>query len=322
MKKLLIPFVSLVFLLSSAFSAFAASTNISANSGSASFDITGKYVAGNNIDTYSVDISWGSMEFEYHAADKVWNPSTHTFVTEGSAYWTCATNANAITVTNHSSKAITASFAYTPSASYSGITVTFDKTTLNLAGATEGSAQNAAPTDTAKITLSGTLSSSVTQNVKFGSVTVTVSASSGTSSGSGNTSASGSIDTTTPVGYLNLFSRLGSDDTDIKYNIYQQSASVYAVEFTATAEAAMDSSVGPDTIICINNTNYYIYEEGRHFLFSPGSTVKLSTEKYIDRPDVDASYNKITSVEAGKTYRMTFDLTDPNNMTATLTEIS
>ena len=154
MKKFLTVYLSLVFLLSSAFMVSAAGANIPSSSGSASFDVGGKYVSGTNTDTYSVDIIWGSMTFEYHSVDKVWDPLTHRFVESNAARWTPITeDANAITVTNHSSKPITASFSYTPSASYTNINATFDNNTLNLAAPAEGSAQNTAPTGTSKITL-------------------------------------------------------------------------------------------------------------------------------------------------------------------------
>ena len=319
MKKFLTVYLSLVFLLSSAFMVSAADTNIPSSSGSASFDVGGKYVSGTNTDTYSVDIIWGSMTFEYHSADKVWDPSTHRFVESNAARWTPITeDANAITVTNHSSKPITASFSYTPSASYPNINATFDNNTLNLAAPAEGSAQNTAPTGTSKITLSGALSSTATQNVTFGSVTVTISSS---SSSNANNSSGGTVDTSTPVGYLNLFDKNNSSyDINEQYNIYQQSSSIYKVEFQGTADAALGAEASMDTLICINQTYYYIYEAGTPFLFSPNSTVKLSTEKYPDFEE--SSYNKITAVEAGKSYIMTIDLTDPNNMTATLTEVS
>ncbi|MBQ8403158.1 MAG: hypothetical protein IJX55_01880 [Clostridia bacterium] len=316
MKKFFCAFLSLLFILS--FSASALAATITGSSGSVSFDLTGSYIPATQSDTYSVDIVWGSMDFEYHEADKVWSPSSHSYVANGSPYWTCDEGSNIITITNHSSKPISAALSYTADANYSHISASFDKTTINLDAPAENSTQDSAPTETATVTISGTLASNTTNNVKLGSVTITLSPQSSSSS-SGSTSG-GTVDTTTPVGYLNLYSKLESNTTDIKYNIYAQSSSVYVAEFTASAEAVMDTSDGPDTIICINNTNYYIYEtanEDKYFFFTPGSTVTISTEKYDDFEG--RTYNKATSVEEGTSYRMTIDL---SAMTATLEEIS
>ncbi len=326
MKKFFCLLLTLLFILSFPISSFA--ETIENSSGSASFDVMASYSSTAKIDIYSVDITWGNMNFEYHEEEKKWNPSTHKYETQKGAYWSCIENSNAITVTNHSSKPITAALSYTPVSSYNNIAATFYPTTMSLAAPTEGSDPGTAPSGTAKVTLNGTLPSSATSNVKLGSITVTISPSSVTNS-SGSASGgtvSGGTSTSEPVGYLNLYSKLESDTTDIKYNIYQQSANIYVAEFTVDEEEAIDDSVLPDTTIHINGTNYYIYEaanvDGKYFYFTPNSTVKISTTIFIDVVSVDKSYNKTTSVEAGKKYRLTVDLSDSDNMTATLEEIS
>ncbi len=66
---------------------------------------------------YSIDISWGNMQFEY-SYGKTWNPSTHTYSNTGNPTvgWTAASVDgvnNKITITNNSNFPVTADFSYT-----------------------------------------------------------------------------------------------------------------------------------------------------------------------------------------------------------------
>ena len=69
---------------------------------------------------YKIDISWGTMKFEYKNKTKKWNPETHSYDTNDalavSGEWLVdnyidGTN-NKITVENHSNAQVNASFAY------------------------------------------------------------------------------------------------------------------------------------------------------------------------------------------------------------------
>ena len=70
---------------------------------------------------FSVDLSWGNMEFTYNPGSQgEWDPETHSYK-EGTAIasgWTCDENADRITVTNHSNVAVTATAMFAPSAEF------------------------------------------------------------------------------------------------------------------------------------------------------------------------------------------------------------
>lgn len=71
---------------------------------------------------YSVDISWGDMQFTYNASPKeTWNPATHTYDTVGgNEEWSYspATETtlagNEIKITNHSNSNVTCNASFTP----------------------------------------------------------------------------------------------------------------------------------------------------------------------------------------------------------------
>ena len=125
----------------------------------------------------SADISWGSLVFEYKdAVEGTWNPTTHQFDNYVAARWECVTNANAITVTNHSNTNISVSLTYTNYSAFSGLTGSFDKSSFTLESAV-GTSRNAAPTQTAYLTLSGTFVPSGTaysNGYAVGAVTVII----------------------------------------------------------------------------------------------------------------------------------------------------
>lgn len=69
---------------------------------------------------YKIDISWGTMQFEYKNKTKKWDPETHAYVTNDavdvSGEWLVDTyidgTNNKITVVNHSNAQVDATFAY------------------------------------------------------------------------------------------------------------------------------------------------------------------------------------------------------------------
>lgn len=94
--------------------AFATEPDIGENNGTASVTVNGTYNAGSVAqEVISVDVSWGSMSFTYHdTVEGTWNDETHNFDDAVAAHWTCATNANKITVTNHSNTDVEAQLTF------------------------------------------------------------------------------------------------------------------------------------------------------------------------------------------------------------------
>ena len=176
MKKIVALALALALALSLATVSASAET-ISGFGSTASHDVKATYQSGGTGGTvYSVDITWGSMEFTYTAASAgTWDPETHSTSGGGSGTWAPkTTDGDKITVTNHSNTGVTASLTYTPVSIYSGISGSFDQASLSLATAV-GTTVSAAPTGTAKLTLSGALDSSVAAGTKIGTITVTLS---------------------------------------------------------------------------------------------------------------------------------------------------
>ena len=114
------------------------------------------------------------MEFTYNAATQgSWNPSTHSYGEGSQASWTYETNANVITVKNHSNAGITASFNFVAEEGF-GVEGVFSDVAFDLETA-EGKTPENPPTGTTELTISGGLDSGVTNFTKIGTVTVTIS---------------------------------------------------------------------------------------------------------------------------------------------------
>lgn len=104
----------------------------------------------------SVDITWGSMEFNYNSGDtKVWNPDKlqYEIVTgDGGGYWEPArAEGDTVTVTNHCNSQLEVTVAYTP-AETNGVTGSVTNGSFTLASA-EGTDVNNAPKNSSKLTL-------------------------------------------------------------------------------------------------------------------------------------------------------------------------
>lgn len=172
MKKLLSFALVLVMMLSLSVTAFAAeSTNTGGNT---TIDVKAVYSsAATTPDVISADIAWGAMEFTYSVGGtKDWDAENHEYKDNTTASWTA--NGNTVTVTNHSNVAIKAELSFAADSAYSGITGSFgEDATLLLATAVDTD-KNAAPSDTANLTLSGTLASTVTTATKVGTITVKI----------------------------------------------------------------------------------------------------------------------------------------------------
>lgn len=159
-EKILSVFIAILLTLCLGTTVFA--EEVDEAGGSASTDVKATYASGGSADiVYSVDVSWGSMEFTYNdASPGTWNPETHAYDGAGEASWTCDADANKITVTNHSNTAIKATLSFAKKAGFEGIDGSFSKSIINLATAV-GTLQADAPTDSSLLTLSNPLSSGV-----------------------------------------------------------------------------------------------------------------------------------------------------------------
>ncbi|WP_444433067.1 hypothetical protein [Ruminococcus sp.] len=106
MKKFLSAMVALAMTGAMCMPVFA--ETVTENGGESETTVKGTYVASENTPTvYSVDVSWGSMEFTYtDAYIGDWDPTTHKYINPVEAKWSCDTDANKVTVTNHSNVSI------------------------------------------------------------------------------------------------------------------------------------------------------------------------------------------------------------------------
>ena len=148
-----------------------AEDKITTNQGTASTDVKATYVAGSPDTTiYSVNISWGSMDFTYTDGSKgTWNPQTHSYDdgTDGK----CPATGNTITDTNHTNAAVSATISF--KSDITTLTPIFDNEVLELATA-DGTNVGSAPTATSTLTLDGSIDPSDIVDGKIGMVTVTI----------------------------------------------------------------------------------------------------------------------------------------------------
>ena len=168
MKKVISMILTLVLVLSMSITAFASENT--------SQTVKGTYTAeGTEKTVYSVDVVWGSMEFTYAVPADVWDGVNHQYVSGGDAKWTCASGANAVTVTNRSNAAV--DVAVTTNVTASGITADVANGSFTLGSAAEGATtvtEGKATYGTASITLDGVLTDTAAKKAVIGSVTVTV----------------------------------------------------------------------------------------------------------------------------------------------------
>lgn len=177
MKKLLKTLaLTLALALCFAMPTFAA--DISANNGTTSVTVQGTYVAGSTAqEVISVDVSWGAMSFTYKGANQgEWNAEKHQYENATSGSWTCETDANKITVTNHSNTVVEAQLAFAK-ATNTNIEGTFTETVgtandgiMEIASAV-GTAYAEAPSAVAHFNVTA---GSITVNGELGTITLTI----------------------------------------------------------------------------------------------------------------------------------------------------
>ena len=173
MKKFVFILLTLALVLVMSTTAFA--ETIENNPGSQDIDVSAKYVDSVSAPTkYSVDVTWGAMEFTYTVSGtKTWDPETHTYTASPQPAWTAS--GNTITVTNHSNTDITASFAFSALTAYNTVTGSFSSTSLMLPTAEGKAVNDAVLTGKTSLTLGGTLASDITVFTNVGTVIVTIS---------------------------------------------------------------------------------------------------------------------------------------------------
>lgn len=174
-KKAIVAPLALALAAGMSISAFAAAETV--GTGSKDIAVSAKYEDSTTPagTTYSVDVTWDSMEFTYTVSgSKVWEPTKHDYTVSTTDVW--SSDNNKITVTNHSNAGIKASFAYAPIAGYTTVTGEFSNASLNLPSAV-GKAMDAAElTGKTALNLKGTLPSDTTAMTRVGTVTVTIEA--------------------------------------------------------------------------------------------------------------------------------------------------
>ena len=131
-------------------------------------DVTATYKTPDAAGTvYQVDVAFDAMTFTYTPeGNGVWDPDNHVYKDKAAAKWE---GAGTITVTNHSNAAVNVTLSYQAVEGFATATATFSKTTFTLDSA---ATNNAATTDSATLTMGGSLPASATTATKIGTVTV------------------------------------------------------------------------------------------------------------------------------------------------------
>ena len=180
MKKTICTVMAIAMLASVSTTAFA--TTIETATGSDSADVKGKYVSAVLEDVYSVDVTWGAMEFDYYEGGQKWNTESHKWEADPDdpARWTVNNNSNTVTLANNSSKAVNASFAFVANTGYTGLSgeFTYDNAALTSALALELPAEDTAARNyVVSFMPNGEIpgTHSKTSYAKMGTITVTLS---------------------------------------------------------------------------------------------------------------------------------------------------
>lgn len=131
-----------------------------------SHPVSGTYIPGSESATvYSVDITWGNLDFTYHGSSKgTWNPETHSYDGAIEAGWDV--NTAQISVSNSSNAAVTANASYEAKPGFESADAAFTPASLSLGSADNGKGENGtglAETGTIDITMTGSLPETATE---------------------------------------------------------------------------------------------------------------------------------------------------------------
>ena len=123
--------------------------------------------------TISADVVWGEMEFTYSVnGTKTWNAKTHEYDIDTKCEWSA--KGNDISVTNLSISDIDVDFTYEPLDKYSFVKGEFTYDEVTIPTAENKAVDDEILTISTDLTLSGGLSSDVTDLTKVGNVAVTI----------------------------------------------------------------------------------------------------------------------------------------------------
>lgn len=123
--------------------------------------------------TIQADVIWGKMEFTYSVnGTKTWNAKTHEYDIDTNGKWSA--KGNDISVTNHSNRDIDVDFTYDPLDKYSFVKGEFTYDAVTIPTAENKAVDDENLTISTALTLSGGLSSDVTDLTKVGNVAVTI----------------------------------------------------------------------------------------------------------------------------------------------------
>ncbi|WP_418834369.1 hypothetical protein [Ruminococcus sp.] len=123
--------------------------------------------------TIQADVVWGEMEFTYNVSrTKTWNAKTHEYDIDTKGKWSA--KGNDIIVTNHSNTDIDVDFTYEPLDKYSFVKGEFTYDAVTIPTAENKAVDDENLTISTSLTLSGGLSSDVTDLTKVGNVAVTI----------------------------------------------------------------------------------------------------------------------------------------------------
>lgn len=179
MKKIMSFIFAMVMALTVSTTAFAAT--IETSTGSSSADVKAKYNSATLTDVYSVDVTWGAMEFDYNAGGQKWDTTAHKWVSDETVPtgWTVQNSSNTITLANHSSKAVNATFAFAANTEYTelGGSFTYNNAALSTALELElPQADTVAKEYVVSFTPNGSIPAthSADTYAKIGSITVTL----------------------------------------------------------------------------------------------------------------------------------------------------
>lgn len=143
-------------------------------------NVYGKYVANTDRPVYSINISWGNMEFTYTEGSKgTWNPTTHNYDNPIPSGWTCSEGGNIIKVVNHSNTDIDIKLSFNSDTNLNfAISGTFDYSDFTLETA-EGTLVNEAPSKESEFTLVGSptedFNSESSENTQLGTIKIEIS---------------------------------------------------------------------------------------------------------------------------------------------------
>lgn len=144
-------------------------------------DVYATYIpAGESEDVYSVNITWGTFEYEYKEAAKVWNPDTLVYDEEGTTGWEENTDGT-IEVENCSNVDIDVTLTFTAKEEYNTVGGEFYVDAVKLEDAQMLTTVDTNP-DTSSFTAvfkpTGALTDTVTEKTVVGTITVTIQAAS------------------------------------------------------------------------------------------------------------------------------------------------